>query len=334
MSIGSRTPPVRARTSAALHRLQACTRQLEALGAVGEILSQLLGCEEYALLAREPAAEGFSLIAAVGVHLEQVQPLLAPGAMSEHVAREGVAYLVGRSSPRGASAHEAGLTACVPIMSGERVSGVLVLFRLLPQKRQLDEEDLELLGIVSTQGALALQDASPRALVIPPPEAPAPSTESGGGLRTVYLHPGELFASSEPTEVSTILGSCVSVCLWDTRLRLGGINHFLLPTAPVGHVRSIRYGETAIPALLAELVRLGSLRRHLQAKVFGGAAMNGLQQGPQGLSLGQRNAELARRLLAKEGIAILAEDLGGAFGRKVRFRTDDGMALVKLLKGG
>jgi chemotaxis protein CheD len=335
MSTGSRTGPIpRARTTAALQRLQGCTRQAEALDAVGEILSQLVGCEEFALLAWEPAAGGFSLIAAMGVHPERLQPLLAPGAIPEHVAHQRVAYLPGRSALLGASAHEAGLTACVPIMSGEWAAGVLVLFRLLPQKRQLDEEDLELLGLLSTQGALALKGARPRALVLPPLEAPAPSAETARGLRTVYLHPGELFTATEPTEVTTILGSCVSVCLWDTRLRIGGINHFLLPTPPGGHVPSIRYGDSAVPALLEELARLGSVRRHLQAKVFGGSTSGGFLQPATGSSLGQRNAELARKLLAEAGIAILAEDLGGPYGRKVRFRTDDGMALVKLLKRG
>jgi len=287
-----------------------------------------------ALLARTPAAGGLTLITAVGVDLKKAQQQLAPGAMAEHVAHQGVAYLAGRSSPPGASAHEAGLSACVPLMSGEQVAGVLALFRLLPQKHQLNEEDFELLELLSTHGALALEGAGPQVFVPPWQEPAAASTEADSGPRTVYLHPGELFAAAAPTEVVTILGSCISVCLWDTRLRLGGINHFLLPTAPSGQLPSIRYGETAIPSLLAELARMGSLRRHLQAKVFGGASTGGVHPVSPGLSLGQRNAGLARQLLAEAGIVVLAEDVGGPYGRKLRFRTDDGMALVKLLKGG
>ena len=335
MSTGSRTVPFqRARMAAALQRLQGCARPAEALEALGEILSQLLGCEEYAVLARTPGAAGLALIRAVGVEPRKVSPLLEPGAMPEQVAHQGVAYLAGRSTPPGASAHEAGLTACMPIMSGEQVGGVLVLFRLLPQKHQLNEEDVELLGLLSTHGALALKVAGPQVFVPPPQETLAPPPEASGGLRAVYLHPGELFAAPHPTEVTTILGSCVAVCLWDTRLRVGGINHFLLPAAPLGQVPSIRYGDRAIPALLAELTRMGSLRRHLQAKVFGGAATGPGHGASSRISLGERNAELALRLLAEEGISVLGQDLGGAFGRKVRFRTDDGMALVKLLKGG
>ena len=164
--------------------------------------------------------------------------------------------------------------------------------------------------------------------------APAHSQGEPSPLRTVYLEPGGVVAAARPTEVTTILGSCVSVCLWDERLRQGGMNHFLLPTAPYGQSPSSRHGDAAIPMLLRELERLGSQRLNLKAKVFGGAHMAGPPAPGAALTLGQRNAELARRLLGEAGIAIVAEDLGGRAGRKLRFRTDDGMALVKTLRAG
>jgi chemotaxis protein CheD len=86
--------------------------------------------------------------------------------------------------------------------------------------------------------------------------------------------------------------------------------------------------------LIRELERLGSQRQHLRAKVFGGAHLMGPPLPGAPPSLGLRNAELARRVLAEEGISILAEDVGGSAGRKLRFRTDDGTALVKTLGSG
>jgi chemotaxis protein CheD len=296
-------------------------------------VSQLMGCEEHVLLALEPGAERFMLMSAMGLSHERLQALLVPQGIIGQVARHGVPYVIGRTSSVGGVPHEAGLTACIPILRGRQVRGVLALFRMLPQKRGLSDEDLELLDLLRVEGAAAVSE--PRHGAIASYE-PAPTYPSGepSPLRAVYLEPGGLVAAVRPTEVTTILGSCVSVCLWDERLRLGGINHFLLPSAPSGQHPNGRHGDAAIPMLLRELERLGSQRLHLRAKVFGGAHMAGPPPPGAPPSLGQRNAELARRLLREVGIDIVAEDLGGSAGRKLRFRTDDGMALVKTLRAG
>jgi chemotaxis protein CheD len=326
-------PILRARLAAAHQRLKSSC-PAEVLEAMGEIVSQLLGCEEFVLLALEAGGTRFSLVAAMGLEQERLQTLRVPQGILGQVARHGVRYLAGRTSAAGASPHEAGLTACIPILVGERVGGVLAIFRMLPQKRGLYEEDLALLELLSLHGAAALSERKPGAAMLPPPlVAPPPATDSTG-LRTLYLEPGGLFATGHPTEVTTILGSCVSTCLWDERRRVGGINHFLLPTTPPGQLASCRHGDAAIPMLLRELARLGSQPEHMQAKVFGGAHMAGGPQGGSGTSLGQRNVDLARRLLGEAGIPIVGEDLGGASGRKLRFRTDDGSVLIKILGGG
>jgi len=303
------------------------------VGAVGEIVSQLMGCEEHVLFALEPEGERFLPVSAMGLPPERIQSLLVPQGILGQVARHGVPYVIGRTSSVGAAPHEVGLTACIPLLGGRQVRGVLALFRMLPQKRGLSDEDLELLDLLRLQGAVAVTEPRQGALATYEP-ASAPLLGEPSPLWTFYLEPGGLVAAARPTEVTTILGSCVSVCLWDERLRQGGMNHFLLPTAPYGQLPSGRHGDAAIPMLLRELERLGSQRLNLRAKVFGGAHMAGLPPDGAAPTLGQRNAELARRLLEEAGIAIIAEDLGGSAGRKLRFRTDDGMALVKTLRAG
>jgi chemotaxis protein CheD len=153
-------------------------------------------------------------------------------------------------------------------------------------------------------------------------------------VKSVYLYPGDAFVSDCPVELTTILGSCVAVCLWDPSLRVGGMSHFLLPASPLGQSASLRFGDASIPALLSSLERLGSRKQSLQAKLFGGAAVNLGVQPQVGVALGQRNVGIARRLLGEIGIPVMAEDVGGTAGRKLRFRTDDGSALVKVLGNG
>lgn len=152
-----------------------------------------------------------------------------------------------------------------------------------------------------------------------------PSTPPGD---TEYVHVGQLYASAEQRIVSTILGSCVSVCLWDAEAGVGGLNHFLLPQCVNNGVSSPRFGNVAIRELLAELHRLGGARHRLQAKVFGGASVIDAFQATNG-SLGMQNVSLARRFLADAGIPIVNEDVGGTQGRKLVFRTNDGSAWVR-----
>ena len=155
-----------------------------------------------------------------------------------------------------------------------------------------------------------LMDSSPRALARP--------IDIGSAA---YLHPGQVFWSTEPALVSTILGSCVAVCLWDPTLRIGGMNHYLLPHRVGNGDSSPRYGNEAVRQLIVELERCGSSTDALRAKVFGGA--NVLRAPGRGSEhLGAKNVEIARSLLAEAGIRVEAEDVGGKRGRKVFFQTN------------
>lgn len=144
----------------------------------------------------------------------------------------------------------------------------------------------------------------------------------------VYLHAGQLVASAEPCAVTTIVGSCVAVCLFDPLLKHGGVNHYLLPYWSGDGSCSPRFGNVAVESLIRELERLGSRRAQIQAKVFGGACVIASFRG-RGEHLGTKNVQVARKLLAEHGVPIAAEDVLGRRGRKLVFQTDDGTAWVK-----
>ncbi|HEY0142477.1 MAG TPA: chemotaxis protein CheD [Thermoanaerobaculia bacterium] len=149
-------------------------------------------------------------------------------------------------------------------------------------------------------------------------------------IRTrIYLHPGHSTVSVEPALVTTILGSCVSVCLWDDRLRIGGITHYLLPQPISGAADPARFGSTAIRAIAAELTGYGATK--LVAKVFGGSTMNSALA-TTGRDLGSQNVAMAAEELQALGIPVTASDTGGPIGRKLIFQTDDGTAWVKFLE--
>lgn len=149
-------------------------------------------------------------------------------------------------------------------------------------------------------------------------------------LPSVYLHPGQLFVATTPAVVTTILGSCVAVCIWDGALGIGGINHFLLPTGLKGSSTGTRYGNVATEQLLEKLARAGARRPHLLAKVFGGACVLDAMRGKED-HLGGKNVDVARKFLTDSGIPVVASDVGGNRGRKLIFHPHDGRARVKLL---
>jgi chemotaxis protein CheD len=148
-------------------------------------------------------------------------------------------------------------------------------------------------------------------------------------LPIVYLQPAALVAvdGDSPRTLMTILGSCVSVCLWDRSGGGGGMNHFLLPTSPANVPRTARYGDVAVPMLVARLLAFGARREDLRAKVFGGAHVLATRS-PRGGTLGDENGRVALSILAAEGIRVIADDLGGARGRKLAFNTTDGAVIL------
>ncbi len=144
-----------------------------------------------------------------------------------------------------------------------------------------------------------------------------------------YLVAGSIFAHQNRCIVTTVLGSCVSVCLWDFVLNRGGINHYMLPFWNGEGLASPKYGNIAINKLLERMLELGSEKRNLRAKVFGGGVM--LNVTNPFMNIGERNVELAEDMLRAQNIPIISADTGGKVGRKLIFNTATGAVFVKKL---
>ena len=160
--------------------------------------------------------------------------------------------------------------------------------------------------------------------------------------RMVKILPGEFYATADATAITTLLGSCVSVCLFDRESGVGGMNHFMLPQILEGSNEtrcadpsavacaapcSARYGACAMRQLLQRLKLLGAHSSRLQAKLFGAGQVMAKMT-----DIGEQNAAFALGYLRERGIPILAQDLGERCPRRVVFFPATGRALVKRIR--
>ena len=145
-----------------------------------------------------------------------------------------------------------------------------------------------------------------------------------------FLYPGALFTNKKPYLVNTILGSCVAICLWDPILSIGGINHFMLPLWNGEGLASPRYGNIATNKIIKNMEALGSLKRNLKAKVFGGAEV--IATSSNHYHIGMRNVKMAEQLLAEHRITIVSSSVGGKQGRKIIYNTHTGEVLHRFIK--
>lgn len=158
-----------------------------------------------------------------------------------------------------------------------------------------------------------------------------PKGQPAGSPEGTTIYIGDVFASPSPTVVRTLLGSCIAVCLYDPVLRVGGMNHFMLPEASgSADADSTRFGAYSMDVLIGELMmRCKADRRRLVAKVFGGAHVVDMKQTED--SVPNKNIRFIRQFLADEGFPILAEDVGGFRPRLVVFHTGENRVRVKHL---
>lgn len=139
---------------------------------------------------------------------------------------------------------------------------------------------------------------------------------------------GELYVTENDELISTVLGSCVAACIRDPFTRVGGMNHFMLPSDPSGNNEtSMRFGFWALERLINEVLKRGGRRERLEVKIFGGGRMM-----PGVRDVGKNNVDFVRNYLAAERIGVVAEDVGDTFARKLRYHPFSGKALVKHLE--
>ena len=141
-----------------------------------------------------------------------------------------------------------------------------------------------------------------------------------------FLFPGTIFADPLEYQISTVLGSCVAVCLWDKVVRRGGMNHMMLPLWNGEGLATPKYGNIAMEKLLSKVLSIGCHREHLVAKIFGGANVSGT--GLEVFMIGDRNITLALQMLDDFRIPVVAKDVGGRVGRKIVMNSETGVILV------
>jgi chemotaxis protein CheD len=143
----------------------------------------------------------------------------------------------------------------------------------------------------------------------------------------VKVLPGEYYVSKDNVVIMTVLGSCIAACIWDTRLRIGGMNHFMLPEGDAAE-GSGRYGSYAMELLINDLIKAGAHRETMQAKIFGGGQV---MASFSSINVGERNTEFVTAYLQTERIPIVSKDVLDIYPRKVCFFPSTGKALVKRL---
>lgn len=186
-------------------------------------------------------------------------------------------------------------------------------------------------------------------MVVAQPASPPKPVASGtlGEAQTFYyerdfnrnavkIMPGEFFVAREDIAICTVLGSCVSACIWDRHAKVGGMNHFMLPGDDSGGKSAIdsvtaasgRYGVFAMEQLINELIKRGARKANMESKVFGGGAV--LRQFTT-LNVGERNASFVLDFLKTEGIRVVSQDLLDVHPRRLVFFPATGRALCKKL---
>lgn len=142
----------------------------------------------------------------------------------------------------------------------------------------------------------------------------------------VKVLPGEYFVTDHEMVIMTVLGSCIAACIWDPKVRVGGMNHFMLPEG--GGDTSGRYGSYAMELLINEMIKLGARRESMQAKVFGGGQV---MHSFTTMNVGERNTEFVLDYLSTERIAVVSKDVLDIHPRKVCYFPVSGKAMVKRL---
>ncbi|WP_196137325.1 chemoreceptor glutamine deamidase CheD [Aliikangiella sp. G2MR2-5] len=151
------------------------------------------------------------------------------------------------------------------------------------------------------------------------------------GKPTAKILPGEFYVTGHDELITTVLGSCISACIRDPVIGIGGMNHFMLPIqnenmAITNLSEAARYGNFAMEQMINDILRNGGKRENLEIKIFGGGkVMKGMTD------VGKRNIQFIRDYIDIEGFKLIAEDVGGNYPRKVLYSPKSGKVMIKKL---
>lgn len=156
------------------------------------------------------------------------------------------------------------------------------------------------------------------------------TTFSEGSIDAIRVPPGEYHAGHNNEIYSTVIASCICVCMRDPVSGAGGINHFILPSHGdddyVDKEMPGRYGIHAMRLLIDSVIRNGGKRENLECKVFGGAH---IIEGHHALHVGQINVQFITEYMAREGLRVVSQDVGGAFPRKLYYFLESGVVKLR-----
>lgn len=159
-----------------------------------------------------------------------------------------------------------------------------------------------------------------------------PAGADAARIRPVRM--GEMVASRAPHEVLTIvgLGSCIALILIDPGKPAAAMAHIVLPESRMTGGReapAAKFADTAVPALIDAMRKLGIKQEGMYAVLIGGATMFGLRPGSRLAGVGDRNAEAVAGLLKAAEIPVTGRDLGGENGRSVQVFVGEGRVVTK-----
>jgi chemotaxis protein CheD len=147
----------------------------------------------------------------------------------------------------------------------------------------------------------------------------------------------DLQSSSHPSILTTLgLGSCVGIALYDSRTKIIGLAHIMLPSSLQARNNSntAKFADTAIVCLLEGMIKMGAVRSNIVAKIAGGSQMFAFSESSDMMRIGTRNVISTKEKLEELRIPILAEDTGGNYGRTIELYSNDGKLLIKTIGHG
>lgn len=147
----------------------------------------------------------------------------------------------------------------------------------------------------------------------------------------------DLKAGKSPDSIISYgLGSCVGIALYDPQTKVGGLAHIMLPDSTQARAtdNTAKFADTALPVLLEQVIALGGSRNRLTAKIAGGSQMFSFAQATDVMRIGDRNAEAVKAVLKSLSIRLVAEDVGGNYGRTVELLLDSGIFVIKTVNKG
>ncbi|KAB2952985.1 chemotaxis protein CheD [Heliorestis acidaminivorans] len=145
----------------------------------------------------------------------------------------------------------------------------------------------------------------------------------------------DLNVAAYPDTITTLgLGSCVGVTLYDSTTKIAGLAHVMLPSTELSKtavVNKAKFADSALPELVDRMLKKGAVARRIKAKMAGGAQMFQFKDSTGQKSIGDRNIEACKMALRKLGIPLVAEDVGGNYGRTIELFTETGMLEVRAI---